>query len=76
MSVHPPDNSTTCYDCIADDRPNVTEFGTFINWFLHDNPGVQCASGGHAAFAAAVPLYPDNKTVISMLNVRGSFLIH
>ena len=63
----------SCDACMISggDRPNRTEFETYINWFLHDNPGTDCPSGGHAAFGGAVILnqsdkkHPNISTVLS-----------
>ena len=48
----------TCDTCKLSpgDRPNKTEFETYLYWFLQDNPGIDCPSGGHAAFGGAVIL--------------------
>ena len=48
------------------DRPNKTEFGTYLDWFLHDNPGIDCPSGGHAAFGGAVVI---NQTHLGNKNI-------
>ena len=37
-------------------RPNRTQFGRTISWFLKANPGEQCPSGGHAAYGESVKL--------------------
>jgi hypothetical protein len=50
----------SCDSCMpSGDRPNRTVFETYLDWFLHDNPGIDCPSGGHAAFGGAVVV---NKT--------------
>ena len=58
-------------------RPNKTEFGTYLDWFLHDNPGTACPSGGHAAFGGAVVV---NKTHSGGRNITTAlsefFTIH
>lgn len=63
----------TCDICLtsSSDRPNKTEFETYLYWFLHDNPGIDCPSGGHAAFGGAViinesdPIHHKNSSVLS-----------
>lgn len=35
----------------------------FLPMFLSDNPNVKCGKGGHAAYATAVDLYPNNTGV-------------
>ena len=56
-----------CENCLSvPRRPTIAEFKEYLEWFLLDNPGVDCAAGGHAAFGDAVKLYPDNQTIESM----------
>ena len=35
-------------------RPNATDFGNHLSWFLQDIPSVQCPKGGRAAYEDAV----------------------
>uniref|UniRef100_A0A671XS01 Niemann-Pick disease, type C1 n=1 Tax=Sparus aurata TaxID=8175 RepID=A0A671XS01_SPAAU len=44
-------------------RPVGDDFMRFLPMFLSDNPNVKCGKGGHAAYATAVDLYPDNTGV-------------
>ncbi|CAJ1072507.1 NPC intracellular cholesterol transporter 1 [Xyrichtys novacula] len=44
-------------------RPEGEDFMHFLPMFLSDNPNIKCGKGGHAAYATAVDLYPDNKGV-------------
>lgn len=63
----------SCDICLvsSSSRPNETEFATYLDWFLKDNPGIDCPSGGHAAFGGAVkvnhsdPANKKNSTVLS-----------
>uniref|UniRef100_A0AAQ4RWU3 Niemann-Pick disease, type C1 n=1 Tax=Gasterosteus aculeatus aculeatus TaxID=481459 RepID=A0AAQ4RWU3_GASAC len=40
-------------------RPEGEDFMQFLPMFLSDNPNTKCGKGGHAAYAAAVDVYPD-----------------
>ncbi|XP_053185767.1 NPC intracellular cholesterol transporter 1 [Scomber japonicus] len=44
-------------------RPVGDEFMRFLPMFLSDNPNIKCGKGGHAAYATAVDLHPDNTAV-------------
>ncbi|XP_072220630.1 NPC intracellular cholesterol transporter 1 [Leuresthes tenuis] len=44
-------------------RPVGEEFMRFLPMFLSDNPNVKCGKGGHAAYATAVDLHPNNTGV-------------
>ncbi|XP_057713324.1 NPC intracellular cholesterol transporter 1 [Corythoichthys intestinalis] len=44
-------------------RPVGEDFMQFLPMFLSDNPNVKCGKGGHAAYAAAVDIYPNNTQV-------------
>uniref|UniRef100_A0A665VGI9 SSD domain-containing protein n=1 Tax=Echeneis naucrates TaxID=173247 RepID=A0A665VGI9_ECHNA len=44
-------------------RPVGEDFMRFLPMFLSDNPNVKCGKGGHAAYATAVDLYPDDTGV-------------
>lgn len=44
-------------------RPVGDDFMRFLPMFLSDNPNVKCGKGGHAAYATAVDLHPDNTGV-------------
>ncbi|KAG7526301.1 Niemann-Pick C1 protein [Solea senegalensis] len=44
-------------------RPVGEDFMRFLPMFLSDNPNVKCGKGGHAAYATAVDLYPNNTRV-------------
>uniref|UniRef100_A0A3B5AWE7 NPC intracellular cholesterol transporter 1 n=1 Tax=Stegastes partitus TaxID=144197 RepID=A0A3B5AWE7_9TELE len=44
-------------------RPEGQDFMRFLPMFLSDNPNVKCGKGGHAAYATAVDLYPNNTGV-------------
>uniref|UniRef100_A0A3Q1FYK2 Niemann-Pick disease, type C1 n=1 Tax=Acanthochromis polyacanthus TaxID=80966 RepID=A0A3Q1FYK2_9TELE len=44
-------------------RPEGEDFMRFLPMFLSDNPNVKCGKGGHAAYATAVELYPNNAGV-------------
>jgi len=58
--------SNSCVSCRSlleireNPRPNETEFMEFLPWFLVDNPGMDCAKGGHAAFGNAVNIIDNN----------------
>lgn len=62
--------NATCQPCVKElnettNWPNPDDFEKYLKWFLNDNPGKRCPSGGHAAFAGGVKLNPDNQTVQS-----------
>ena len=64
------DANATCHPCVKELDPNTSwpypdDFKKYLKWFLNDNPGKRCPSGGHAAFAGGVKLNPDNETVRS-----------
>lgn len=64
------DANATCQPCVTEldenNWPFPDDFEEFLPWFLDDNPGKRCPSGGHAAFAGAVKFKPgDNRTVES-----------
>lgn len=44
-------------------RPEGEDFMHFLPMFLSDNPNFKCGKGGHAAYATAVDLYPNNTGV-------------
>ncbi|XP_071766955.2 NPC intracellular cholesterol transporter 1 isoform X1 [Centroberyx gerrardi] len=44
-------------------RPEGEDFMRFLPMFLSDNPNIKCGKGGHAAYSAAVDLYPDDTQV-------------
>uniref|UniRef100_A0A8C4F488 Niemann-Pick disease, type C1 n=1 Tax=Dicentrarchus labrax TaxID=13489 RepID=A0A8C4F488_DICLA len=44
-------------------RPEGDDFMRFLPMFLSDNPNVKCGKGGHAAYATAVDLHPNNTGV-------------
>lgn len=44
-------------------RPVGQDFMRFLPMFLSDNPNVKCGKGGHAAYATAVDLHPNNTGV-------------
>ncbi|XP_061653506.1 NPC intracellular cholesterol transporter 1 isoform X2 [Phyllopteryx taeniolatus] len=44
-------------------RPVGGDFMHFLPMFLSDNPNVKCGKGGHAAYATAVDVYPNNTQV-------------
>ncbi|XP_069548356.1 NPC intracellular cholesterol transporter 1 [Brachyistius frenatus] len=44
-------------------RPVGENFMRFLPMFLSDNPNIKCGKGGHAAYASAVDLYPNNTGV-------------
>ncbi|XP_029971940.1 NPC intracellular cholesterol transporter 1 [Salarias fasciatus] len=44
-------------------RPEGEDFMHFLPMFLSDNPNAKCGKGGHAAYATAVDLYPNNTGV-------------
>ncbi len=55
-----------CVPCVhGGGRPNATEFGTFLRWFLHDGHRANCTIGGYPDFRRAVRLTPDMKAVAS-----------
>ncbi|XP_041848223.1 NPC intracellular cholesterol transporter 1 [Melanotaenia boesemani] len=60
--------NTSCVSCrpltpSGKQRPVGEEFMHFLPMFLSDNPNPKCGKGGHAAYATAVDLYPNNKGV-------------
>lgn len=81
--LKPQFENDTCDSCVKNltekGWPLQEDFGKYLPWFLQDNPGVRCPSGGHAAFAGAVKLNPDNKTVNSESETRrncGTFFFN
>ncbi|XP_061550825.1 NPC intracellular cholesterol transporter 1 isoform X2 [Phycodurus eques] len=44
-------------------RPVGGDFMHFLPMFLSDNPNVKCGKGGHAAYATAVDVYPNDTRV-------------
>ncbi|XP_051944348.1 NPC intracellular cholesterol transporter 1 [Hippocampus zosterae] len=44
-------------------RPLGDDFMRFLPMFLSDNPNVKCGKGGHAAYATAVDIFPNNTQV-------------
>ena len=67
---YPQYDNDTCRQCVTElgdnDWPKPQDFQRFLPWFLEDNPGLRCPSGGHAAFASGVKINPkDNKSVSS-----------
>ncbi|XP_062285377.1 NPC intracellular cholesterol transporter 1 [Scomber scombrus] len=44
-------------------RPVGDDFMRFLPMFLSDNPNIKCGKGGHAAYATAVDLHPNNTAV-------------
>ncbi|XP_070533114.1 NPC intracellular cholesterol transporter 1-like [Ptychodera flava] len=48
----------TCITCHSGSekgrRPTTKEFNKYLPYFLEDNPGTECAKGGHAAYGSAV----------------------
>ena len=79
------DNGGECYDpkwmndscdsCMdSGDRPNVTVFETYLDWFLHDNPSTECASGGHAAFGGAVVVNQTEKDGKNITTALSEFI--
>uniref|UniRef100_A0A3Q2Z477 Niemann-Pick disease, type C1 n=1 Tax=Hippocampus comes TaxID=109280 RepID=A0A3Q2Z477_HIPCM len=44
-------------------RPLGDDFMRFLPMFLSDNPNVKCGKGGHAAYATAVDVFPNNTQV-------------
>ncbi|KAK0402230.1 hypothetical protein QR680_016217 [Steinernema hermaphroditum] len=46
-------------------RPRGDEFYDHIHDFLHDNPSVQCARGGHAAYGSALKLSDKTDRVMA-----------
>uniref|UniRef100_A0A7N5ZTR1 SSD domain-containing protein n=1 Tax=Anabas testudineus TaxID=64144 RepID=A0A7N5ZTR1_ANATE len=44
-------------------RPEGKDFMHFLPMFLADNPNPKCGKGGHAAYATAVDLYPNNTAI-------------
>ena len=59
----------TCRPCVTNltqnGWPYPSDFNKYLQYFLIDNPGKHCPSGGHAAFGAGVKLKDDNETVRS-----------
>lgn len=58
--LYPQYDNATCRPCLNDSDlnenfwPKKEIFYKYIHWFLEDNPGVRCPSGGHAAFKGAI----------------------
>ncbi|XP_037313117.2 NPC intracellular cholesterol transporter 1 [Pungitius pungitius] len=44
-------------------RPEGEDFMRFLPMFLSDNPNTKCGKGGHAAYGAAVDVYPNRTGV-------------
>nr|XP_019965833.1 PREDICTED: Niemann-Pick C1 protein [Paralichthys olivaceus] len=60
--------NTSCIHCrpmtpSGKQRPEGEDFMRFLPMFLSDNPNAKCGKGGHAAYATAVDLYPNDKGV-------------
>ena len=58
-------SNSTCMPCVeklneTTNWPYPDDFTKYLPWFLKDNPGKRCPSGGHAAFASGVKLREDN----------------
>ena len=65
----------SCDPCMASgDRPNRTVFETYLDWFLHDNPGLDCAAGGHAAFGGAVVVNKTEKDGRNITTALSEYL--
>lgn len=49
-------NNGDCIHCLplGTPRPNATQFTNNLAHFLRDNPSINCAAAGHAAYASAV----------------------
>ncbi len=68
---YPQYGNATCKRCVTqaqlgdNDWPKPQDFQKFLPWFLEDNPGTRCPSGGHAAFAGGVKVNPDGRSVNS-----------
>lgn len=64
--ITPQYKNSTCTDCVTtlneNGWPYPDDFEKFLPWFLDDNPGMRCPSGGHAAFSSGVKLKVDNET--------------
>ena len=65
----------SCLNCIGTSRPSAEEFTKYLRWFLLENPGLQCATGGHAAFNASVRFGPDGKTVVGKKKMGWVWLV-
>nr|XP_057922980.1 NPC intracellular cholesterol transporter 1 [Doryrhamphus excisus] len=44
-------------------RPVGDDFMHFLPMFLSDNPNIKCGKGGHAVYATAVDIYPNNSEI-------------
>ncbi|CAH2093182.1 unnamed protein product [Euphydryas editha] len=68
-SFCPNDYSTPpCQSCEIplvgpEQRPSAADFQRYVPFFLQDNPGLNCAKGGHAAYGHAVNYMPYNRTM-------------
>jgi len=59
-------NRSLCLACpvgfVPDtNRPNVTEFYRYLDFYMGDNPNTKCAKGGHAAYGAAIERIEENR---------------
>ena len=44
----------------VNNRPVSQDFYKYLEFYLHDNPGLKCSKGGHAAYGEAVEIDPQN----------------
>lgn len=54
-------------------RPVPDEFDRYISFFLRDNPGSNCAKGGHAAYGQGVTYSTNKSTHLS--NIENSYFM-
>lgn len=74
-----PDNYH-CHKCLPESetgaRPNRTEFQMYLPWFLSNNPSVQCAKGGHAAYGLAVNLNKPGSAIKNQVKASSFMSYH
>ncbi len=76
---YPQYNNDTCRPCVTNETengwPEPDDFDKYVHWFLQDNPGKRCPSGGHAAFAGGVKFYPDQDNVTQNNTIKSKYLL-
>ncbi|CAG9859649.1 unnamed protein product [Phyllotreta striolata] len=73
-----PNDDSSCERCAIqfagkEHRPRPDEFSRYISFFLRDNPGPNCAKGGHASYGQGVTLQTNRSTRLS--SVENSYFM-
>ena len=58
---NPKNSVLPCHKCVA---PRSLNFYRYLDWFLKDNPGEQCAKSGHAVYGHSVHFEDENNDFI------------